>query len=26
VKQIDVTVEWSDHTSHNVKISGAMRE
>ncbi len=26
VKQIDVTVQWSDHTSHNVKVSGAMRE
>ncbi len=26
VKRIDVTVQWSDHTSHNVKVSGAMRE
>jgi len=26
VKRIDVTVEWSDHTSHKVEVSGAMKE
>ena len=26
VKRIDVTVEWTDHTTHNVTISSAMQE
>ncbi len=26
VKRIDVTVQWTDHTTHNVTISSAMQE